>query len=100
MGDPALSWRRGAPWLFAALGYVAFAVVQTWPLATHLPSVIPSDLGDPVLNVWVVWWNAHAVPFTATWWNAPAFWPSTGALAFSEVLLGLAPITTPIWSSW
>ena len=24
------------------------------------------------------------------------FWPSTGALAFSETLLGLSPITTPI----
>ena len=30
------------------------------------------------------------------WWNAPAFYPSTGVLAFSENLLGLAPITAPI----
>ena len=58
--------------------------------------MIPNDLGDPILNAWIVWWNVHALPFTTAWWNALAFWPSTGALAFSEVLLGLAPITTPI----
>jgi hypothetical protein len=96
VADPAPGWRRAAPWLLAALFYVACALIQTWPLATHLPNVIPNDLGDPVLNAWIVWWNAHAVPFTATWWNAPAFWPSNGALAFSEVLVGLSPITTPI----
>jgi hypothetical protein len=96
VADPVRDWRRAAPWLLAALFYVAFASIQTWPLVTHLTNVIPNDLGDPVLNAWIVWWNAHAVPFTARWWNAPAFWPSTGALAFSEVLLGLSPITTPI----
>ena len=84
------------PWLLAALFYVGFTIVQTWPLITRLADVIPNDPGDPILNAWIVWWNAHAVPFTAAWWNAPAFWPSTGALAFSEVLLGLSPITTPI----
>ena len=94
MADPAR--RRAAPWLLAALFYAACAIVQTWPLVTHVSNVIPSDPGDPVLNTWIVWWNAHAVPFTAEWWNAPAFWPSTGALAFSEGLLGLSPITTPI----
>ena len=95
-GSGGGGWRRAAPWLLASLFYVAFALVQTWPLVAHLPDVFPNDLGDPVLNAWIVWWNAHAVPFTATWWNAPAFWPSRGALAFSEVLLGLSPITTPI----
>lgn len=96
MAETPSVWRRAAPWVAASLFYVAFAILQTWPLVDHLSEVMPSDLGDPVLNTWVVWWNSHAVPFTARWWNAPAFWPSTGALAFSEVLLGLSPITTPI----
>ena len=96
MTDPAGVWRRAAPWGLATLFYVAFALLQTWPLVNHLSEVMPSDLGDPVLNTWIVWWNAHAIHLTETWWNAPAFWPSTGVLAFSEVLLGLAPITTPI----
>jgi hypothetical protein len=84
------------PWLLAALFYVGFTLVQTWPLVTRLGLVIPHDPGDPILNTWILWWNVHAVPLSAAWWNAPAFWPSNGAMAFSEVLLGLAPITTPI----
>ncbi len=89
-------WRRAVPWLLATAGYVVYTIVETWPLANRLTSVIPSDPGDPVLNTWILWWNAHAVPFTTRWWNAPAFWPSTGVLAYSEVLLGLTPLTDPI----
>ena len=31
----------------------------------------------------------------AHWWNAPAFYPSTGVLGFSENLLSLVPIAAP-----
>ncbi len=88
--------RRLVPWLLAALAYVALTVVLTWPLVVQLPVVLASDLGDPVLNTWIIWWNAHAVPLTARWWDGPMFWPSSGSLAFSETLIGLMPITTPI----
>lgn len=87
---------RYRPWFFASLFYVLLTVVQTWPLVTETARVLPHDLGDPVLNTWIIWWNAHAVPFTARWWNAPAFWPSSGAFGFSETLLGLTPITSSI----
>ena len=89
-------WRGAAVWLLAAAFYAALTVVQTWPLVTRLSDVLPHDLGDPGLNAWIIWWNAQAVPLTERWWNAPIFFPSSGALAFSETLLGLAPITTPI----
>ena len=39
---------------------------------------------------------AHGAADRAAWWNAPAFYPSAGVLAFSENLLSLAPITAPI----
>lgn len=76
--------------------YVALTIVHTWPLVTRFSDVLPNDLGDPMLNTWILWWNAHAVPLSTSWWNAPMFWPSTGALAFSEVLLGVTPLTSPI----
>jgi hypothetical protein len=88
--------RRLVPWLLAAVFYVTLTVVFTWPLVARLSDVLASDLGDPILNTWIIWWNAHAVPLSARWWDAPMFWPSAGALAFSETLLGLAPFTTPI----
>lgn len=54
------------------------------------------DPGDPILNTWILWWNAQALPFTARWWNAPIFFPMPDALALSEHLAGIALITTPL----
>jgi hypothetical protein len=78
------------------LSFLVLAVVWTWPLARHLSSRIPHDPGDPILNMWLVWWNAHAVPFTERWWNPPIFFPMRGALALSEHLAGIGLITTPL----
>ena len=79
----------------AALGYVALSIAYSWPLAIRLSSV-PHDPGDPLLTTWFLWWSTQAVPLTTPWWNAPMFYPATGVLAFSEHLLGLAPIAAPL----
>jgi len=84
------------PWVIAGIAYAVLAVVLTWPVAAHLSSAFPHDAFDPALNAWILWWNAHAVPLTARWWNAPSFWPVTGALALSEHLLGLTVVSTPL----
>jgi hypothetical protein len=36
------------------------------------------------------------IPYSAAWWNAPAFHPVPGVLTFSEHLLGLSLIATPL----
>ena len=84
------------PVLLAAAALTALTGAYTWPLMAHVGSVVPHDRGDPLLVTWILWWSTHAVPLTAAWWNAPAFYPSPGAIAFSENLLGLAPITAPV----
>jgi hypothetical protein len=76
--------------------YAALSLVYCWPLAARLGRGIAHDAGDPVLNAWILWWTTQAMPLTAQWWNAPIFWPATGTLAFSEHLLGLAPIAAPL----
>ena len=78
---------RVLPWLAVAGGYTLIALAMTWPLATRIASSIPNDLGDPLLNTWILWWDAHRVPLTTQWWNAPIFWPMPGALGLSEHLL-------------
>jgi hypothetical protein len=93
-GDRPSSWSN--PWPWAAVGYVAIAVAITWPLAGRLASVMPHDAGDPVLVSWLLWWNAHHLPFSVAWWNPPAFFPTAGVLAFSEHFLGFAPLTSPL----
>lgn len=84
------------PALTVFLVFNVLAVVWTWPLAAHLSSRIPNDPGDPLLNTWLLWWNAHAVPFSQAWWDAPFMVPLRGALALSEHLVGISSITTPI----
>jgi len=80
-----------------ALGaFLLLAVLWTWPLTAHLASRVPHDLGDPLLNTWILWWNAHAVPFTGRWWSPPFLIPLRGALALSEHLAGLGLFSTPI----
>ena len=76
--------------------FSALAFVWTWPLGSYLLSRIPHDPGDPILNTYLLWWNAQAVPFTATWWNPPFFFPMSGALALSEHLAGLSIVSSPI----
>jgi hypothetical protein len=88
--------RSLGPYACASVAYALLTAVITWPLILHPRTLVPSDLGDPLLNVWIAWWNAAAVPLTDAWWNAPQFYPFKGAIVLSEHLLGLTPITTPI----
>jgi hypothetical protein len=83
--------------LLVAAALAALTVAYTWPLALHFRSAVAAhDRGDPLLVTWILWWSTHKVPLTTAWWNAPAFYPSPGVFAFSENLLGLAPIAWPI----
>lgn len=82
--------------LLAAVALAALTCAYTWPLPAYAASAVAHDRGDPLLVTWILWWTSHTVPLTTAWWNAPAFYPSTGVLAFSENLLSLAPITAPI----
>ena len=75
--------------------FSALAIFWTWPVAVHT-SRVAHDAGDPLLNVWILWWNAHAWPLTDAWWNAPMMWPMPGAMALSEHLLGLSIVATPL----
>src|SRR5438874_408531 len=87
---------RAIPIVTATIALVALTCAYTWPLVLHLRSSIPDDSNDPLLVTWMLWWSSKSVPLTARWWNAPAFYPATGVFAFSEHMLGLAPLTLPV----
>ena len=89
--------RLFSPAVFAATAfYLALTIVLTWPLILHPGSVVPNDLGDPLLNTWIMSWNARVLPLSTSWWNGAQFFPVEGATAFSEHLLGLSIMTTPV----
>jgi hypothetical protein len=82
--------------LVPAAVYLVLTIAWSWPLPLHLANRFAHDPGDPLLVTYLMWWNAHAIPLTRAWWNAPYYWPLTDTLALTEHLAGLSPITTPI----
>jgi hypothetical protein len=75
--------------------YLALAIAMTWPLAAHLTTAL-ADLGDPLVNMWIVDWVAHAL--THEPWNlydSPLYYPGRLTLAYSENLIGVALFVLP-----
>jgi len=87
-------WRSRV--LVPAAVYLVLAIAWSWPLPLHLANRFTHDPGDPLLNTYLIWWNAQTVPLTAAYWSPPFYWPMRGTLALSEHLAGLWPITTPL----
>jgi hypothetical protein len=92
--------RRLVAFGLAAVLYTALTIALTWPLVLSPGRSVPNDLGDPLLNTYLLAWNARTLPLTERWWSVPQFYPQRGVTAYSEHLIGLSPITTPvIWLS-
>ena len=86
---PGLAW--------AAFGYLLITLLLAFPVVFDIAGVLPSDLGDPALNVWILWHNATTLPFTEAWWSPPVFHPSPDVLSYSEQLFGLSLLSTPVY---
>lgn len=100
------AWFPYSPWR-AAAWYVALTVAMTWPLSANLTSRLPNDLGDPVLNCWILAWNADHLQQLLTghpeaWrelWHGNIFYPERYTLGYSEVLLAQSIQALPIWAA-
>ena len=84
-------------WL-TALGFVALSLVINAPLLPRLADSLPGNLGDPMLNAWILGWVSDAI-VTHPWdlWDAPIFHPHPNTLAYSEHLLGVAFFVAPVY---
>ncbi|HWW62618.1 MAG TPA: hypothetical protein VN181_14690 [Thermoanaerobaculia bacterium] len=81
--------------LTAFLFYLALAVALTWPLARDLDRAV-ADLGDPLLNTWIIDWVCHALTHDPLHlYDAPIFYPDRYPLAYSENLAGIALVVLP-----
>jgi hypothetical protein len=79
--------------LLAVIAGIVLAVVLRWPVASHLRTAVPEDLGDPLLQAWQLGWGAHALVHDPLHlWDSNTFWPLKETLAFSDSLLGYAPL--------
>ncbi|MFN7914259.1 MAG: discoidin domain-containing protein [Vicinamibacterales bacterium] len=96
MNGPLLA-TAGRRALAALLLYTVLATVATWPLVPQMGTRITSDPGDPILNTSILVWNATTRPLSAAWFNAPHFYPTQGATALTENLLGVYPVASPVY---
>jgi hypothetical protein len=86
------------------VAYVVLALAMTWPLALGLDRDVPGDLGDSLLNLWILGWGAENVPRLLTgrialsdYWNANIFHPEPLALSLSEHLFGQVIQIIPVY---
>jgi len=81
-------------WPAITLAYTAVALAMTWPLVTKMSREIAWDLGDPILNAWIMMWTGGQVlrtlrgDFNAIhdYWNGNIFYPDRLTIAYSEHL--------------
>jgi hypothetical protein len=78
--------------------FFSMTAFKTYPLILHLGTHIPGDPGDPLLNVWIMAWDFHALT-TNPWhlFKANIYYPASNTLALSEHLLGVLPIFAPVY---
>jgi hypothetical protein len=102
---PPAAAERGGSGAVRALGhpvailclYLALAAVYAAPVLRWSHVRIANDPYDPVLNASILWWNATTLPFSPSWWSPPYFYPSTGVSAFTENLMGISILATPVY---
>ena len=80
----------------ALLGYSALVLLLFHELIGQLSTAVPHDVEDPLLSTWILWWNAHHLPFVGAWWDGLSFFPGHGSLAFSDHSVGLELIAGPV----
>jgi hypothetical protein len=87
--------RRVARELAIFAGFLALSIALTWPLAIRLDTAV-ADLGDPLLNVWIVDWVCHALTHAPLQlFNAPIYHTGLYPLAYSENMVGVALAVLP-----
>jgi hypothetical protein len=105
--DPEHSERPrwvGRAW-FVSLVYLVMALAATWPLVRGLGRDVPWDLGDSILNMWILSWDGEQIRRIlsgdfgriTTFFDANIFHPAPLALAYSEHLIPQAIQIFPVW---
>jgi hypothetical protein len=92
--------------LAVSCAYLTLTLVITWPLCLGLTRDIPGNLADPLLNCWILSWDAHRMLLflhggsgaLAGFWNGNIFFPEPLTLAYSDHLLPEAIQILPIYA--
>ena len=84
--------------LLALMAYGAITAALFWPVLRGLTSSFPMDLGDPPNEAWLVAWGVHALTTAPSQLlDGNIYYPHAHALIYNDNLLGLLPLSTPIF---
>jgi hypothetical protein len=89
---------------YAFLIYLVLSLAATWPLARGLGRDVAWNLGDSILNMWILSWDVEQIRrlLAGEWSRIPAFfdanifYPVPLALAYSEHLMAQALQILPV----
>jgi hypothetical protein len=103
---PRLSSGRARANVYATLAYAVVAVLMTWPLAAGITRDVAWDLGDSVLNMWILAWDCEQLrgilqghyAHVRHFFDANIFHPAPLTLAYSEHLVPQAIQIFPIYA--
>lgn len=89
---PMTAWKR--PLASGVLVLLTlWTLVSLRPIWRTFPDHISPDRGDALFNLYVLKWSARQIRLgLPDLWNANFFYPTPGALAFSDHLLGPAAV--------
>ena len=99
--------RSGLEWAsYATVAYAVIAIAMTWPLAKGLGRDVAWDLGDSVLNIWILSWDCEQLrgilaghySHLQHFFDANIFHPAPLTLAYSEHLVPQALQMCPIYA--
>ena len=77
--------------------FSVLAITSMHWVVRNISAALPGDLGDPLLNTWILAWDAERFLHGLDgFWDAPMFFPYPSSLAYSEHLLGVAIFTAPL----
>src|SRR5262245_28182698 len=77
--------------------YSLLSLGLTYPLIANLDSAVPNDIGDPLLNTWILAWDTHALlTHPAALFQANIYYPLPQTLAYSEHLFSTALLALPL----
>lgn len=93
-----LASSRWAELAVVALAFLLCAVIFTWPLVLHVKDGVAGDAGDPLLNAWILSWDAKTLFSNPSHlFQANMMYPSRDVLVYSEHMLAMGLLAAPLY---
>ncbi|MDM8529838.1 hypothetical protein QUF63_01605 [Anaerolineales bacterium HSG25] len=81
--------------------YLLLTILLTYPLSLNLSTTVPNDIGDPLLNTWILAWdNQILLTDPLNLFQANIFHPLPHTLAYSEIMFSTAMLIFPLHHYW